>query len=105
MEHRFLTKFNASREPGAEDDLSRPSVAARVLQKDYEKINAEVEQLLAAKAATDESLRSVNSELEVLVEKVKQEKDLRQKVEAENKTVMKRIEERQREIDRLRATL
>jgi serine/threonine protein kinase len=105
MEHRFLTKFNTSRETGTEDDLSRPSVAARVLQKDYEKINAEVEQLLAAKAQTDESLRSVNSELEVLVEKVKQEKDLRQKVEAENKTVLKRIEERQREIEKLRATL
>jgi len=108
MAHTFVTKFQVPQSTGSgmddPDDFGRPSVAARKLQKDFEKINAEMQQLLAAKAATEESLRGISAELETIMTHVKEEKEARSKIEAANAEALKRIEARDKEIEKLRST-
>jgi len=107
MAHRFVTKFQATKEEdaagaAAEEEMGRPSVAARKLQKDNEKMSAEMEQLLGAKKSTEESLNGLNAELAKISSIVKQEKELRLKAEAACKEMNKNIEARDREIAELK---
>lgn len=106
MKHRFVTKFlgagTADAAQAEAEDWGRPSVAARKLQKDYERINAEMEALLAAKRSTEESLDSISAELDEANTKISQERDARVKAEAAVQEATAKVSAREMEIDALR---
>lgn len=104
LAHKFVTKFNKTAADCGDkcDTDSRPSVACRVLQKDKEKINAELQQLLAAKTQTEESLKGIQDEMEKISEHVKKEKDKRAKAEATSKELSNKVAENDRKIEELR---
>lgn len=106
MKHRFVTKFlGAGPSAAAEaetEDMGRPSVAARKLQQDYERINAEMEALLAAKRSTEESLESISAELSEANTKISQEKEARLKAEAVVQEAQAKVSARELELDALR---
>mmetsp|Transcript_137671 Transcript_137671/g.243249 ORF Transcript_137671/g.243249 Transcript_137671/m.243249 type:complete len:410 (+) Transcript_137671:18-1247(+) len=109
MSHRFISKClgaaagtNGSVE---EADAGRPSVAARALRKEHEKISAEMQQLLKAKMATEESLKSITEEVEEARAQVQAEQQRRAKVEASCAALSTKVAARDHEIEELRKKL
>jgi serine/threonine protein kinase len=108
LKHPFVTKFNENRSAAATgndaggDSPDRPSVAARKLQKDYEKMEAEMDQLLEAKKCTEASLESVVAEHEQFREAIQKERHLRSQAEALCKELGQRVSARDVELEQLR---
>lgn len=105
LAHRFVTKFTGAPEADKAEECpsdGRPSVAARKLNKDYEKINAEMQQLLAAKQATEESLVSISAELEEANANIRKEKELKKKAEVACGEISTRVAGKDVELEDLR---
>lgn len=105
MNHRFVTKFAtpiANAEAADDDGSGRPSVATRKLHKENGQINAEMQLLMEAKRSTEASLAELTTELDNVVDLIKQENELRVKAEATAKETRKRVEANENVLHELR---
>jgi serine/threonine protein kinase len=109
MKHKFLAKFVTCGSEKTSDDADdiggRPSVAARVLQKDYEKLRSEMEIALKAKENLEESLKSIMGELTEVKASIRTETDRRTKSEAALQDISKSVDARDAEIAALKKQL
>eukprot|EP00401_Gymnodinium_catenatum_P042335 CAMPEP_0117551148 /NCGR_PEP_ID=MMETSP0784-20121206/49043_1 /TAXON_ID=39447 /ORGANISM="" /LENGTH=424 /DNA_ID=CAMNT_0005348181 /DNA_START=41 /DNA_END=1315 /DNA_ORIENTATION=- len=115
MTHTFVKKFfgtpgglqrvevsSNEREADADSPNARLSVVARVLRKDRDKIDAEMQQLLQAKQQTEDALMRISRELDETHCTLQAEQKKRIEVEAACAEIARASEDREREIDELR---
>lgn len=112
LSHQFVTKFRGgavvvdhvmAEDSGDVDDvMARPSVLARSLRKDHEKLSAEMQQLLQSKQKTEDDMMKINADLEMTHSSLKKEQKLKMKFTGECEEMRRKSVERLREIEELR---
>jgi len=110
LEHLFITKCLGRSPAGAvagennedDDDMGRPSVMARRLREERQKISADLQRLLEAKKQTEDTLMSITTELEQTDAEAQKEQKLREQVEANNAALAKTNQEREKELQESR---
>jgi len=111
LEHSFITKCLGRSPAGAvagenneedDDDMGRPSVMARRLREEREKIAADLQRLLEAKKQTEDTLMSITEEIEQTDAETQKEQKLREQVEANNAALAKANQEREKELQESR---
>merc|ERR1719329_670753 len=112
LAHQFVTKFQSGAggaapaavdgEAGGEVEEARPSVVARKLRKDREKISAEMQQVLQSKQRMEDELMKIDTSLEETHSQVKREGRLKAKLQTEVDTMKAASAEREKEIGELR---
>lgn len=112
LAHKFVTKFSSTAEgggaggvPGDDADAAageRPSVVERRIRLEYQRVNAEYEQLQKAKKGTKGTIQSIVAELAVASSKVKEEQLLRAGVEAACRELEKQLAAGEKELEELR---
>jgi len=110
-QHGFVVKYYArpsaadAGEPGGVEDAGRPSVEARRLRRENDRLEGEMLQILQAKSGTEQKLLKFSGDLEDAHKLLKKEQRATSKAEAELARLKEREEQQQREIEALTAEL
>lgn len=109
-QHRFVVKYyspapDASGDPGSAEDLGRPSVEARRLRRENDRLEGEMLNILQAKSGTEQKVLQCSCDLEEMHKLLKKEEKAMSRAEDELKLLMVREEQQQQEIEALTAEL